>query len=141
VGRHHDESPKGPADYVPYKPPYQSEAEGAVSFLSGREGETPPEVFSLREGGNGWSGARGPKQVPLLPYRKANLTGERGMYDTMEAVGHMRLSGAPEHEHELRKHGRQHIEQVFRPTSQVCRPEKRCPDSAGPHFEKLPGDL
>jgi len=107
---------RGPADYVPYKPPYQVQGpKEPCPFCPGREGETPPEVFSLREGGNGWSVRVVPNKFPFFHIEGEFDRRAEGMYDTMEAVGaHEIVVEAPEHEQSFASMDAQHIEQVFK---------------------------
>jgi len=108
--------PRGPADYVPYKPPYQlQEPKEPCPFCAGREGMTPPEVFSVGEGGERWSVRVVPNKFPFFHIEGEFDRRAEGMYDTMEAVGaHEIVVEAPEHDQSFATMDARHIEHVLR---------------------------
>jgi len=93
------EHPKGPSDYLPFKPPYQpQETEGVCPFCPGNEGATPKETFSLPLEGGGWSVRVIPNKFPFFHIEGEFDRRPEGMYDVMEAIGaHEIVVEAPEH--------------------------------------------
>ncbi len=80
--------PKGPSDYLPFKPPYQlQEGEGPCPFCPGNEGMTPGETFSIRRDGGGWSVRVIPNKFPFFHIEGEFDRRPEGMYDVMEAIG------------------------------------------------------
>jgi UDPglucose--hexose-1-phosphate uridylyltransferase len=97
-----NDHPKGPPDYLPFKPPYQpQEQKGQCPFCPGNEGMTPRETFSLsREGG--WSVRVIPNKFPFFHIEGEFDRRPEGMYDVMEAIGaHEIVVEAPEHQQNL----------------------------------------
>jgi UDPglucose--hexose-1-phosphate uridylyltransferase len=94
------ENPKGPADFLPYKPPYQpQEPKGACPFCRGNEEMTPKEIFSYKEkGGKGWSVRVIPNKFPFFHVEGDFDRRPEGMYDVMDALGaHEIVVESPEH--------------------------------------------
>ena len=59
--------PKGPSDYLPFKPPYQpQEAEGLCPFCPGHEAMTPRETFMLSGEGGRWAVRVIPNKFPFF---------------------------------------------------------------------------
>ncbi len=94
-----NDHPKGPSDYLPFKPPYQpQEAKGLCPFCPGNEGMTPKETFSLSREGGGWSVRVIPNKFPFFHIEGEFDRRPEGMYDVMEAIGaHEIVVEAPEH--------------------------------------------
>ncbi len=95
--------PKGPSDYLPFKPPYQpQEAAGVCPFCPGNEGMTPKETFSSSREGGGWSVRVVPNKFPFFRIEGEFDRRPEGMYDVMEAIGaHEIAVEAPEHHQNL----------------------------------------
>ena len=91
--------PKGPSDYLVFKPPYQpQDAPDPCPFCPGNEGMTPKETFSLRGEGGGWSVRVVPNKFPFFRIEGDFDRRGEGMYDVMEALGaHEIIIEAPEH--------------------------------------------
>ena len=106
--------PRGPADYVPYKPPYRvQEPLEPCPFCAGREGMTPPEVFALRKE-EGWSVRVIPNKFPFFHIEGVFDRRAEGMYDAMEAVGaHEIVVEAPDHDQSLASMDSKHIEEIL----------------------------
>ena len=98
-----NDHPKGPSDYLPFKPPYQSqEGEGPCPFCPGNEGMTPQEVFSLGREEGGWSVRVIPNKFPFFHIEGDFDRRPEGMYDVMEAIGaHEIVVEASEHKQSL----------------------------------------
>jgi len=80
--------PKGPSDYLHFKPPYQPQTtEGPCPFCPGNEGMTPREIFSLNREGGGWSVRVIPNKFPFFHVEGEFDRRPEGMYDVMEAIG------------------------------------------------------
>ncbi|NWG03113.1 MAG: galactose-1-phosphate uridylyltransferase [Syntrophaceae bacterium] len=80
--------PKGPSDYLPFKPPYRpQEPEGPCPFCPGNEGMTPREIFSLKGEKEGWSVRVIPNKFPFFHIEGDFDRRPEGMYDVMEAIG------------------------------------------------------
>jgi UDPglucose--hexose-1-phosphate uridylyltransferase len=92
--------PKGPSDYLPFKPPYQPQEMGSICpFCPGNEGYTPKETFSLPLEGGGWSVRVIPNKFPFFRIEGEFDRRPEGMYDVMEAIGaHEIVVEAPEHQ-------------------------------------------
>ena len=92
--------PKGAADFLPFKPPYQfREAEGPCPFCPGNEDMTPKETFSLARQGGGWSIRVVPSKSPFFHIEGGFDRRPEGMYDLMEPIGaHEIVVETPEHE-------------------------------------------
>ncbi len=95
--------PKGPSDYLHFKPPYQLQKEkGPCPFCPGNEGMTPKEVFSLNQEGSGWSVRVVPNKFPFFHIEGNFDRRPEGMYDLMEAIGaHEIVVEASEHQQHL----------------------------------------
>jgi UDPglucose--hexose-1-phosphate uridylyltransferase len=93
------DNPKGPLDYLSFKPPYQRlEEKGVCPFCPGNEGLTPKETFSLSSEGRGWSVRVVPNKFPFFHIEGDFGRRPEGMYDVMEAIGaHEIVVEAPEH--------------------------------------------
>jgi UDPglucose--hexose-1-phosphate uridylyltransferase len=91
--------PRGPSDYLPFKPPYQPQETGSICpFCPGNEGSTPKETFSLPLEGGGWSVRVIPNKFPFFRIEGEFDRRPEGMYDVMEAIGaHEIVVEAPEH--------------------------------------------
>jgi UDPglucose--hexose-1-phosphate uridylyltransferase len=91
--------PKGPSDYLPFKPPYQSQPqERPCPFCPGNEWMTPSETFSLNGEGGGWSVRVVPNKSPFFHIEGDFDRKAEGMYDLMEAIGaHEILIESPRH--------------------------------------------
>ena len=95
-----NDHPKGPSDYLPFKPPYQpqEETKGGCPFCPGNEGTTPKETFSLSREGGGWSVRVIPNKFPFFHIEGEFDRRPEGMYDVMEPIGaHEIVVEAPEH--------------------------------------------
>jgi UDPglucose--hexose-1-phosphate uridylyltransferase len=95
-----NDHPKGPSDYLPFKPPYQpqEETKGGCPFCPGNEGTTPKETFSLSREGGGWSVRVIPNKFPFFHIEGEFDRRPEGMYDVMDAIGaHEIVVEAPEH--------------------------------------------
>ena len=97
------ENPKGPSDYLPFKPPYQpQETEGVCPFCPGNEGTTPEETFSLSREGGGWVVRVIPNKFPFFHIEGEFDRRAEGMYDVMEAIGaHEIVVETPDHRQSL----------------------------------------
>jgi UDPglucose--hexose-1-phosphate uridylyltransferase len=98
-----NDHPKGPSDYLPFKPPYQAqETKGACPFCPGNEGTTPKETFSLKREGGGWAVRVIPNKFPFFHIEGEFDRRPEGMYDVMEAIGaHEIVVEAPGHKQSL----------------------------------------
>src|SRR4030042_1786331 len=107
--------PKGPSDYLPFKPPYQpQEAEGLCPFCPGHEEMTPRETFMLSGEGGGWAVRVIPNKFPFFHIEGEFDRRAEGMYDTMEAVGaHEIVVEARENAQSLANMGPRHIERIL----------------------------
>jgi len=96
-------NPKGPADYLAFKPPYQSlEKEEPCPFCPGNEAMTPKEILSIGDGKGGWSVRVIPNKFPFFHIEGGFDKRPEGMYDLMEAIGaHEIVIEAPEHSKSL----------------------------------------
>jgi len=96
------DNPKGPSDYLPFKPPYQPQTlDGPCPFCPGNEWMTPGEVFSLGQGGR-WSVRVFPNKFPFFHIEGGFDRRAEGMYDVMEGVGaHEIVVESPEHHENL----------------------------------------
>jgi UDPglucose--hexose-1-phosphate uridylyltransferase len=97
------DNPKGPSDYLSYKPPYQSQQEERVCpFCPGNEGMTPKETFSLGRKDGGWTVRVIPNKFPFFHIEGEFDRRPEGMYDLMEAIGaHEIVVEAREHHQNL----------------------------------------
>lgn len=94
--------PKGPKDYLSFKPPYQFPTpEGPCPFCPGNEAMTPPETFSVRQE-RGWEVRVIPNKYPFFRIEGEFDRRPEGMYDMMEAIGaHEIIVESPEHQQGL----------------------------------------
>lgn len=94
--------PKGPSDYLPFKPPYQIQTlEGPCPFCPGNEEMTPPETFSIQREKK-WDVRVIPNKFPFFRIEGEFDRRPEGMYDVMEAIGaHEIVIEAPEHHQSL----------------------------------------
>lgn len=109
------DQPKGPSDYLPFKPPYRAqEPEGPCPFCPGNEGMTPKEIFSLKGEGKGWSVRVIPNKFPFFHIEGEFDRRPEGMYDVMEAIGaHEIVVEAPEHHQNLATMDPSQIEKIL----------------------------
>ncbi len=109
------DNPKGPSDYLSYKPPYQRlEERGVCPFCPGNEEMTPQETFSLSGEGGGWSVRVIPNKFPFFHIEGEFDRRPEGMYDVMEAIGaHEIVVEAPEHHQNLATLEPSHIEKIL----------------------------
>jgi galactose-1-phosphate uridylyltransferase len=93
------EHPRGPADYLPFKPPYQpQETRTPCPFCPGNEAMTPGETFSWRPDGKGWAVRVVPNKFPFFRIEGDFDRRLEGMYDLMEAIGaHEIVVETPDH--------------------------------------------
>ena len=110
------DNPKGPSDYLPFKPPYRlQEAKGPGPFCPGNEKMTPQEIYSLRRDGGGWSVRVVPNKFPFFRIEGDYDRRPEGMYDVMEAIGaHEIVVETPEHEQNLGSMEPKQIEKILR---------------------------
>ena len=108
--------PKGPSDYLPFKPPYQpQEAEGLCPFCPGHEEMTPRETFMLSGEGGGWAVRVIPNKFPFFHIEGEFDRRPEGMYDVMEAVGaHEIVVETPGHKQNFASMDTQQIEKILR---------------------------
>jgi UDPglucose--hexose-1-phosphate uridylyltransferase len=107
--------PKGPSDYLSFKPPYQpQQEEGVCPFCPGNEGMTPQETFSISRKSGGWLVRVIPNKFPFFHIEGEFDRRPEGMYDLMEAIGaHEIVVEAPEHRQNLATLEPPHIEKVL----------------------------
>ena len=61
------DDPKGPSDYLPFKPPYQpQETREVCPFCPGHEAMTPKETFMVSREGGGWAVRVIPNKFPFF---------------------------------------------------------------------------
>jgi UDPglucose--hexose-1-phosphate uridylyltransferase len=110
-----NDHPKGPPDYLPFKPPYRpQEPVGPCPFCPGNEALTPKEVFSLTHDGGGWSVRVFPNKFPFFHIEGSYDRRPEGMYDVMEAIGaHEIVVEAREHTGSLATMEPKQIERVL----------------------------
>lgn len=99
-----NDHPKGPSDYLPFKPPYQlPEPEGPCPFCPGHEALTPPEIYSVgKEKEKGWEVRVIPNKYPFFRIEGEFDRRPEGMYDVMEAIGaHEIVVESPDHHQTL----------------------------------------
>jgi len=98
-----NDHPKGPSDYLPYKPPYRlQEAESPCPFCPGNEGMTPGETFLLPRDKRQWLVRVIPNKSPFFHIEGDYDRRPEGMYDIMEAIGaHEIVVEAPDHNQSL----------------------------------------
>ncbi len=94
-----NDHPKGPSDYLPFKPPYRvQEAENPCPFCPGNEKTTPRETFSLRQDKARWLVRVVPNKSPFFHIEGDFDRRPEGMYDIMEAIGaHEIVVESPDH--------------------------------------------
>ena len=109
------DNPKGPSDYLSFKPPYQRlEETGVCPFCPGNEGMTPQETFSSSREGGGWSVRVIPNKFPFFHIEGEFDRRPEGMYDVMEAIGaHEIVVEAPEHHQNFATLEPSHIEKIL----------------------------
>jgi UDPglucose--hexose-1-phosphate uridylyltransferase len=109
------DDPKGPSDYLSFKPPYQTQQEkGVCPFCPGNEGMTPKETFALSRKGGGWSVRVIPNKFPFFHIEGEFDRRPEGMYDVMEAIGaHEIVVESPEHHQNLTTLEPSQIEKVL----------------------------
>jgi UDPglucose--hexose-1-phosphate uridylyltransferase len=109
------ERPRGPSDYLPFKPPYQPQkAEEVCPFCPGNEGRTPKETLSLPGEEGGWSVRVIPNKFPFFHIEGEFDRRPEGMYDLMEAIGaHEIVVEAPEHKQSLALMETHHIGKIL----------------------------
>ena len=97
------DDPKGPSDYLSFKPPYQTQnPTGVCPFCPGNEGMTPKETFSSRGKGGGWSVRVIPNKDPFFHIEGEFDRRPEGMYDVMGAIGaHEIVVESPDHHQNL----------------------------------------
>ena len=107
--------PKGPSDYLPFKPPYRVPDSGdQCPFCPGNEGVTPGETFSVKKDGGGWSVRVVPNKFPFFRIEGEFNRRPEGMYDVMEAIGaHEIVVEAPGHDQALATMEPQQIERIL----------------------------
>ncbi len=110
-----NDHPKGPSDYLPFKPPYRvREPEGPCPFCPGNEGMTPPEIFSLRRDKGRWLVRVVPNKSPFFHIEGDYDRRPEGMYDIMEAIGaHEIVVETPDHGQNLATMEPGHIEKIL----------------------------
>jgi len=110
------DNPKGPSDYLPFKPPYRvQQAEGPCPFCPGNEKMTPQETYSLRHDGGRWSVRVVPNKFPFFHIEGDYDRRPEGMYDVMEAIGaHEIVVEAPDHGQNLATMEPRQIETILR---------------------------
>jgi UDPglucose--hexose-1-phosphate uridylyltransferase len=107
--------PKGPEDYLPFKPPYHLQEAGTpCPFCPGNEAMTPEETFSFPHPGGGWSVRAIPNKFPFFHIEGDFERRAEGMYDVMEAVGaHEIIVETSEHHQQLATLESGHIEKIL----------------------------
>jgi len=110
-----NDHPKGPEDYLPFKPPYRpQEPEGPCPFCPGNEGMTPPETFPLNRHEGEWSVRVIPNKFPFFHIEGDYNRRPEGMYDLMEAIGaHEIVVEAPEHHQGLATMEPKQVEKIL----------------------------
>jgi UDPglucose--hexose-1-phosphate uridylyltransferase len=110
------DNPKGPSDYIPFKPPYHvQEPEGPCPFCPGNEKMTPQETYSSRRDGGKWSVRVVPNKFPFFHIEGDYDRRPEGMYDVMEAIGaHEIVVEAPDHGQNLATMEPRQIEKILR---------------------------
>jgi len=107
--------PKGPADYLPFKPPYRPQETGEpCPFCPGNESMTPRETFSIRRDGKDWSVRVVPNKFPFFHIEGEFDRRPVGMYDLMDAIGaHEIVIEAPDHDQNLATLDPRQIEKIL----------------------------
>lgn len=109
--------PKGPSDYLSFKPPYQQpqETEALCPFCPGHEDMTPRETFMLTGEGGRWAVRVIPNKFPFFHIEGEFDRRPEGMYDVMEAIGaHEIVVEAPGHKQNFASMDTQQIEKILR---------------------------
>ena len=108
--------PKGPSDYLPFKPPYQPQPlDDPCPFCPGNEWMTPRETFSLGHEAGGWSVRVVPNKFPFFHIEGGFDRKAEGMYDVMQGVGaHEILIESPRHQDNLATMDPQQIGRMVR---------------------------
>jgi len=107
--------PKGPSDYLPFKPPYRpQEAEGWCPFCPGHEEMTPRETFMLSGEGGRWAVRVIPNKFPFFHIEGEFDRRPEGMYDVMGAIGaHEIVVETPGHKQNFASMDTQQIEKIL----------------------------
>lgn len=107
--------PKGPSDYLPFKPPYRfQEPEGGCPFCPGHEGMTPLETFAMRTEKGEWLVRVVPNKFPFFHIEGDFDRRPEGMYDVMEAIGaHEIVVESPIHQQSLATMDSLQIERIL----------------------------
>ncbi len=107
--------PKGPGDYLPFKPPYQPQKEeGACPFCPGNEAMTPRETLVLSGEDSGWAVRVVPNKFPFFHIEGEFDRRPEGMYDVMEAIGaHEIVVETPKHKQNFGSMEPQQIEKIL----------------------------
>jgi len=110
-----NENPKGPSDYLPFKPPYRvQEPQGPCAFCPGNEEMTPHETLSLGRDGEKWSVRVIPNKFPFFHIEGDFDRRPEGMYDVMEAIGaHEIVVETPGHDQSLATMEPKQIEKIL----------------------------
>jgi UDPglucose--hexose-1-phosphate uridylyltransferase len=108
--------PKGPSDYLAFKPPYQPQKEeGVCPFCPGHEEMTPKATLVLSGEGGGWAVRVVPNKFPFFHIEGEFDRRPEGMYDVMQAIGaHEIVVEAPEHKQNFASMDLQQIEKILR---------------------------
>ncbi len=109
------DNPKGPSDYLPFKPPYQPQETGEVCpFCPGNEAMTPKETFMVSREGGGWAVRVIPNKFPFFHIEGEFDRRPEGMYDVMAAIGaHEIVVETPEHKQHFASMETQQIEKIL----------------------------
>ncbi len=107
--------PKGPSDYLPFKPPYRlQEPEGGCPFCPGNEAMTPQETFAMRTEKGEWLIRVVPNKFPFFHIEGDFDRRPEGMYDVMEAIGaHEIVVESPFHQQSLATMDPPEIERIL----------------------------
>lgn len=107
--------PKGPSDYLPFKPPYRlQEPEGGCPFCPGHEAMTPQETFAMRTEKGEWLVRVVPNKFPFFHIEGEFDRRPEGMYDVMEAIGaHEIVVESPIHQQSLATMDPPEIERIL----------------------------
>jgi UDPglucose--hexose-1-phosphate uridylyltransferase len=110
------DNPRGPSDYLPFKPPYQPQETGEdCPFCPGHEEMTPKETFMVSREGGGWAVRVIPNKFPFFHIEGEFGRRPEGMYDVMEAIGaHEIVVEAPDHTQSFASMETQQIEKILR---------------------------
>ena len=88
---------------------------GVCPFCKGHEGETPPEILSYRENGNGhWNTRVVPNKFPALRVEGPLDRAGEGLYDQMTGIGaHEVIIETPDHKLSLAELPEKRVEDLF----------------------------